>query len=260
MLVLTIILVVVAAVAAFLLLLYLIEPSLLALPYTFALKVFMKNPAYLELDKYFPEHKILAENWTTIQAEVFGILKNIENVPKFEQIDKIQANISAKDPVPWRVFMLKAYENWMEANCAQAPKTTELLRQIPGITSAMFSIVGPRKHIPPHIGFYKGVFRYHLGLIVPKSGPCYIIVDDKKYQWKEGEDVLFDDTYTHSVYNESDETRVILFCDVYRNDLPGIFQYLNRVVFKMREKSKRLKRAVRNAEVQRDLATQQAPS
>ena len=33
----------------------------------------------------------------------------------------------------------------------------------------MFSILAPGKHIPPHDGPYKGVLRYHLGLVVPDA-------------------------------------------------------------------------------------------
>ena len=152
--------------------------------------------------------------------------------------------------------MFKAYDNWQESNCAKAPKTTELLKQIPGITTAMFSILGPQKHIPPHNGFYKGVYRYHLGLIIPKEGECYIVNGGQRYDWKEGEDVLFDDTFKHAVWNKTDETRVVLFCDVFRTDLPKIFQSMNRWVYGLREKSQRLKKVLKNAEVQVDLKPQ----
>jgi aspartyl/asparaginyl beta-hydroxylase (cupin superfamily) len=34
------------------------------------------------------------------------------------------------------------------------------------MTSAMFSVLTPKKHIPEHRGLWKGVLRYYLGLIV----------------------------------------------------------------------------------------------
>jgi len=37
-----------------------------------------------------------------------------------------------------------------------------------------------------------------------------------KYHWKDGEDILFDDTYEHYVVNNTNEIRIILFCDVDR--------------------------------------------
>lgn len=234
--------------------LYLIEPSLIAITFSLILRAVFKNPPMVSLEKYFPEHKLLKDNWKVIQEELIEVLKDEKSIPKFHEVDKIQRFISDQDESAWRVFMFKAYDNWQETNCAKAPKTTELLKQIPGITTAMFSILGPQKHIPPHNGFYKGVYRYHLGLVIPKEGEeCYIMNGGERYDWVEGEDVLFDDTYRHAVWNRTEETRVVLFCDVFRNDLPGIFQPLNKWVYGLREKSKRLQKALKNAEVQVDL-------
>lgn len=244
---------IIVGIALFILLLYLIEPSLIAIPFSFILKAVLKNPPFLKVDKAFPQHRLLEENWQAIRDELVVILQNQENIPKFHEIDNIQRFISNTDDVPWRVFMFKAYDNWMESNCEQAPRTAELLRKIPEITTAMFSILGPNKHIPPHYGFYKGVYRYHLGLVIPKEGDCYLIDGGQEYRWQEGEGVLFDDTYKHEVWNKTDETRVVLFCDVYRKDLPFVFQPINKWVYGLREKSKRLKKAIANAEVPRDL-------
>lgn len=234
-------------------LIYIIEPSLLAIPFSFFLSLFFKNKPMVDVDTYFPEHTLLQSRWEEIREELLEVLKHSENIPKFHEVDSIQKYISAKDDVPWRTFIFKAYDNWMNANCEQAPKTAELLRQIPGITTAMFSILGPNKHIPPHRGFYKGVWRYHLGLIIPKEGECYIVNGGVKYSWKPGEDVLFDDTFNHQVWNKTNETRVVLFCDVYREDLPSWFKPINRWVFKKRVESNRLKAAVKKAEVPRDI-------
>ena len=233
--------------------LYFLEPSLIAITFSLVLRLFFKNPPMVDVDKHFEGHKLLKDNWKVIQEELIEVLRNENDIPKFHEVDKIQRFISDKDKSAWRVFMFKAYDNWQEANCAKAPKTTELMKKIPGITTAMFSILGPHKHIPPHNGFYKGVYRYHLGLIIPKEGECYIVNGGQRYDWVEGEDVLFDDTYKHAVWNKTEETRVVLFCDIFRTDLPKVFQPLNRWVYGLREKSQRLKNVLKNAEVQVDL-------
>ncbi len=235
------------------LILYFVEPSLIAITFSLVLRLFYKNPPMVDLEKHFSKHQLLKDNWRTIQEELIELLKNENDIPKFHEVDKIQKFIANKDQAAWRVFMFKAYGNWQEGNCNKAPKTTSLLKEIPGITTAMFSILGPQKHIPPHNGFYKGVYRYHLGLIIPKLGECYIINGGHRYDWKEGEDILFDDTYKHAVWNKTEETRVVLFCDIFRNDLPKIFQPINRWVYGLREKSQRLKNVLKNAEVQVDL-------
>src|SRR5262249_21578453 len=97
------------------------------------------------------------------------------------------------------------------------PRTAALMVQIPGMKTAMFSILSPRKHILDHRGPYKGVLRYHLGLIVPREAQaCRIRVGDDVRIWQEGKSLIFDDTFNHEVWNDTDETRVVLFVDVLR--------------------------------------------
>lgn len=241
-------------IAALLLLAFLIQPALLTLPYTTLIKLFVKNPPYLDLKHHFPQHELFVKNWKTIRAELLEVLKDEENVPKFHEIDSIQRFISARDEVPWRTFVIKAYGKWAEGNAKKVPETVKLLKQTPQITTAMFSILDGGKHIPPHMGFFKGVLRYHVGLIVPTDAPCYIIVGGKKYSWKEGEDVLFDDTFTHEVWNKSTQRRAVLFCDLYREqDLPKWVQFFNRKVFEMLNRSNRLTKVLKKAEVTQDI-------
>ncbi len=254
MILLKIIGIVILIVAALLVLAYIIQPALLTLPYTTFISFFVKNPPYLDVREHFPQHEILLKNWKTIREELEEVLKNDQNVPKFHEVDGIQRFISARDDVPWRTFIIKAYDKWLDANAAKVPKTAALLREMPRITTAMFSILDGGKHIPPHMGFFKGVLRYHLGLMVPDDAPCYILVGGKKYEWKEGEDVLFDDTYLHEVWNKSSGRRVVLFCDVYREkNLPGWVQSANRWMFNLLSSSNRLTRALKKAEVTQDI-------
>ncbi len=56
-----------------------------------------------------------------------------------------------------------------------------------------------------------------MGLMVPNDAPCYIVVGGQEYAWKEGEGVLFDDTYQHEVWNKSSQRRAVLFCDLFRD-------------------------------------------
>ena len=87
------------------------------------------------------------------------------------------------------------------------------------MTTAMFSILAPRKRIPPHDGPYKGVLRYHLG-------PAWCPEPARScgdHAWaassrtgSEGGSLVFDDTYAHEAWNDTDGTRVVLFVDVIR--------------------------------------------
>lgn len=145
----------------------------------------------------------------------------------------------------WRTFNLLLFHHPVPGNAEKCPRTLELLQSIPGIQSALFSVIKPGTYIPPHSDPAKGVIRYHLALRVPRpvrppgcnSGRCeerrcYIEVDcdygrgcnlpdhtgsgGHRYRWKEGESVLFDDVFPHWVQNDTDEVRVILFVDILR--------------------------------------------
>ena len=248
-----IVLIVLVSLVALAIAIYFIEPFIYALVFSWVLSLFAKNPPYVSMYEEFPEGKILKENWKVILEELDAVLQNIESIPKFHEVDNLQRFISDKDDKAWRTFIIKGFNEWLDHNCQQVPKTTALLRQLPRVSMAMFSILEGGKHIPPHIGFFKSVLRYHLGLIVPE-GECYILVGGQKYSWKEGEDVLFDDTYKHEVWNKTDGRRVVLFIDVLREKgLPKPMIALNKWMFSILRNSKKLQKAAKNAEVMTDI-------
>ena len=39
------------------------------------------------------------------------------------------------------------------------------------------------------------------------------LLKKKKYSWRDGKSIIFDDTNIHYVENNTDEHRIILFCD-----------------------------------------------
>ena len=121
----------------------------------------------------------------------------------------------------WKVFYLYAMGEKPAANRARCPRTAALLDQVPGLFQAFFSILDGGKSIPAHAGPYRGYIRYHLGLVVPEDNPPSIRVKDQHYTWKEGESILFDDSWDHEVINKSDGDRVVLIVDVRQADAPA---------------------------------------
>ena len=241
---------IVLAIIVLLIIAYFLKPEILILPYSLVIRPFVRNKPFPDIEKYFPEHKLLEENWQQIRDELIEVLKEAEAIPKFHEIDKIQRFISATDEIPWRTFGVKAFDHWVEPNASMVPVTKGLLEQMPNVTLAMFSILDAGKHIPGHFGFFKGVLRYHLGLIVPENGECYIVCGKKRYDWQEGEGVIFDDTYWHEVWNNTDQRRVVLFLDVARGDtLPSWLRGINARMISLLANSKRIKDGVDRAKV-----------
>lgn len=182
----------------------------------------IKTSAYLELDKYFPDYKILEENWEEIKKEIQSVIDSNSTLPRFHDIDDGQEYISDNDGLSWKLLNLLLYGIWHKENSKLCPKTATLLKKIKSVKGAYFSILDPKKHIPPHKGPYKGIIRYQLALSVPKEGECKIFVDGIPHYWQEGKSVLFDDTYTHEVVNKTKEPRIALLLDVKR-EIPGVF-------------------------------------
>jgi aspartyl/asparaginyl beta-hydroxylase (cupin superfamily) len=160
----------------------------------------------------FPFLKDFTENWQQINAEVKDILKFREEIPVFHDVSPDQMRISTG--TNWRTFILFGFGQKLEKNAKHAPFTTALLEKVPQLQTAWFSILGPNYHIPPHRGVTKGILRAHLGLIIPRdSKNCYLRVADQIKVWHPGEIFVFDDTYEHEVYNNTDDERVILLFD-----------------------------------------------
>jgi ornithine lipid ester-linked acyl 2-hydroxylase len=163
----------------------------------------------------FPWAEKIEENWKTIREELDAIMQRQEDLPDFAAISPDQKHLAKQNQ--WKTFFFFAYGLESAANCARAPRTTQLLKSIPGAKTAFFSILSPRMHIPAHCGPYKGVIRYHLGLIVPEpKEQCRIRVADSTAHWEEGKSMFFDDTFEHEVWNDTDGQRVVLFMDVMR--------------------------------------------
>jgi aspartyl/asparaginyl beta-hydroxylase (cupin superfamily) len=181
-------------------------------------------------EERFPWIGHVEANWETIREELERVLADREALPNFQDISKDQIEITDDDD--WKTYFLYGYGFEAELGVRTCPKTAALMRQIPGMTTAMFSILSPHKHILDHRGPYKGVLRYHLGLIVPADArQCRIRVGDDIRHWEEGKSLIFDDTFNHEVWNDTDETRVVLFVDVLR-PLPSPWDQINRLIVK----------------------------
>jgi aspartyl/asparaginyl beta-hydroxylase (cupin superfamily) len=178
----------------------------------------------------FPWVEHVEHNWEVIREEVQTLLADREALPSFQEISKDQIAITDDDR--WKTFFLYGYGFTADLGVELCPRTAAIMREIPGMTTAMFSILSSRKHILAHRGPYKGVLRYHLGLIVPeRREDCRIRVDTEIRHWEAGGSMVFDDTFDHEVWNETDETRVVLFVDVLR-PLPFPESLINKLIVK----------------------------
>lgn len=190
-----------------------------------------RRPVFFDKAVTCPPLTELDKHAQAIREELLALLPSKSRIPRYHDLDQMQKRISAVgDPdKSWKIFYLYIMGEKPEENRAQCPRTSTLLDQVPDLFQAFFSILDGGKAIPAHRGPYRGYLRYHLGLVVPETKPPSIRIKDEHYTWKEGESILFDDSWDHEVYNESDRDRVVLIVDI-RRPMPFPFAQFNRFV------------------------------
>ena len=172
-----------------------------------------------------PELKLLDDNWQTIRDEALSLAQSAE-IKAPSKHDDIGFNSFFK--YGWKRFYLKWYDAKHPSAEQLCPQTVALLAQIPGVKAAMFAELPPEGKLNPHRDPFAGSLRYHLGLSTPNDAACYIDVDGIRHVWHDGQSVLFDETYVHEAHNKTDQTRIILFCDVERPLIWGWASRFNR--------------------------------
>ena len=181
-----------------------------------------------------------------IKEELDGLLSRVDQLPNFQDIQEEQRMLTQDDR--WKVFVFYGYGLRADGNCRRCPRTAEIVESIPGMTTAMFSVLLPHKHIPPHVGPWKGVLRYHLAVRTPTDeAVAGIRVGSSTEHWRQGRSLVFDDTFDHQAWNDSDEIRVVLFVDVIRK-LPWYLAVPNRAFIGAIRHSPFIKRALANNE------------
>jgi beta-hydroxylase len=157
----------------------------------------------------------LESNWMKIRQELDQLLHNIDDIPNYQEISPAQYQLTQDNL--WKTYLFYGFGIKEKKNCERCPATADLIKKIPGMKTAFFSVMLPHKHVPQHRGVYKGLLRYHLGLIVPQpKNSCRIRVDSNIAYWEKGKGFIFDDTYEHEVWNDSNAVRVVLIIDVVR--------------------------------------------
>jgi beta-hydroxylase len=162
---------------------------------------------------HFPELEKLREHAATIRDEGLALMAHAR-MKSPDQKDDAGFNSFAKSG--WKRFYLKWYGDAHPSAERLCPRTTELLRGLPNVSAAMFATLPPGGVLNPHRDPFAGSMRYHLGLVTPNDDACRIVVDGQHYSWRDGEGVIFDETFIHEASNRTNVERLILLCDVAR--------------------------------------------
>lgn len=175
----------------------------------------------------------LAAGWKDLRAEASELLGDQQNFESFLGLKPGQSHaqyVGGDGPCPsWDAFFFYRHGKRFDANHARCPRTSALLdtltlceikSQAPEVC---FSVLSPGSKIMPHHGVTNSRLVMHLPLLVPPD--CALnIVNVGEHCWREGELMMFDDTFAHEAWNHSDQARVILLMDCWNPHLSSVEQ------------------------------------
>jgi aspartate beta-hydroxylase len=135
----------------------------------------------------------------------------------------------------WDAFFFYRHAKRYDEHHARAPVTSALLESIElcrvrhQAPEILFSVLRPQSTIMPHYGVTNTRLVFHLPLLVPPD--CALnVVDRGTHAWREGEPMMFDDTYLHEAWNRSDHVRVILLMDCWNPHLSDAEKHAVRLL------------------------------
>lgn len=163
-----------------------------------------------------------------IVSELEAVMHNYDVIPQLKDLSAEQERIVSGNR--WKSYFFYVYGQQVEKNIQNCPQTVQALHQIPGMVTAFYSILEPNTQLIPHRGTYKGVLRYHLALKVPADVTgCALKIGEETRHWQTGKSLVFDDSYLHEAWNNTEEIRVVLFVDFIR-PLPFPVSAVNKAI------------------------------
>ncbi len=190
------------------------DHSTVIAPYNAMMYAFsaVPNRPFVDPSK-FPDLAPLRDNWQAIRDEAQHLFDE-GHIRAASGYNDLGFNSFFRRG--WKRFYLKWYDAPLQSAHALCPRTVALVEAIPSINGAMFAMLPAGGDLGRHRDPFAGSLRYHLGLITPNDERCRIFVDGESYHWRDGEAVMFDETFIHWAENRTEVDRLILFCDVER--------------------------------------------
>jgi hypothetical protein len=178
---------------------------------------------------------------TEMQAELRAVLADGNDFAPYVEAHAdrpLAANPLMNDP-KWGAYYFWRNGEIVPENAARCPVTMQALQHAPmplidqRSPIALWSLLKPDTHIQPHHGLLNTRLICHIPLIVPQG--CALRVGNETRSWREGEALIFDDSFEHEAWNKSDATRVILLFEIWRPEislderaaLTAIFETIN---------------------------------
>ncbi|SPP73957.1 blast:Aspartyl/asparaginyl beta-hydroxylase [Drosophila guanche] len=165
---------------------------------------------------YASQLRKLQENWMSIREEALSLLSH-----RGYFADETE-NLRHKGI--WQQFELFAKGQLHGKNCQRAPITCGLMKAFPESSGCRrgqvkFSVMQAETHVWPHCGPTNCRLRAHLTLVAPEPEQTSLRVAEREITWREGELIIFDDSFEHEVWHNGTRPRLVLIIDMWHPDL-----------------------------------------
>lgn len=183
-----------------------------------------------------PYHDPLLQPWAGTLRDAFSAIRT-EALQTLAEDSQFEDFIAARDGKPvrnhlrgrgrdpaWEALFFYRRSVRYDATHQRCPRTSEVLESLDlcriegDAPEICFSVLAPGTEILPHHGVSNIRLVMHLPLSVPAA--CALnVFGGGEHHWREGELVMFDDTYRHEAWNWSDSKRVVLLMDCWNPHL-----------------------------------------
>ena len=172
-------------------------------------------------------HRV-TDAFAPVRAEALKVWNEDRELPPFLSLTpdaKLEDYLTSSSGKPsWEAFFFFRHGKRYDENHTRCPVTSSLLESIDlcriedQAPEICFSILTPGTKIMPHYGVTNTRLVMHFPLVVPPQ--CALnVLNHGAHDWKEGELMMFDDTYCHEAWNHSESPRIVLLMDCWNPHL-----------------------------------------
>lgn len=184
----------------------------------------------------------LMDAFPRIREEALRVVREDAALPEFIKPppgQPMSKYLGGDSPEPsWQAFFFYRHGKRYDENHARCPQTSQVLESIElcriqeQAPEICFSVLRPRTVIKPHYGVTNARMVTHLALEVPENCALNVCGIEAR-RWREGELLMFDDTYEHEAWNHSARTRIIILMDGWNPHLTPVERLACRQLIEM---------------------------
>ena len=193
-------------------------------PQVFSIK-YNTSPTFFDTNA-FPWRGQLEENFQEIRQEILaGLNVAADGRPYLSNRHRLEGAQWAPlvNRMSWASVHL--YQNGVANDkvIQKFPQTLKALAGVPVATTkgkpseVFISVLAPNTRIPEHFGVSSAILTAHLPIDVPAD--CGLQVHEEIRIPEAGKLIVFDDTWEHSAWNNSDQPRVVLIFELWHPEL-----------------------------------------